>query len=152
MTHYPERAGFVSHSATSRAAADAVEAGGKITREVLIYETLKGEPMTRWELCAHLDLAYETVNPRCSEMTTRGLLRPNGVTREGKHGLQTDVLEVCAPYTRKLKGEIVRRYHNMNAAVEIINSVVVRLSKNSTPTFDEEFALSQCRRFLRDIS
>lgn len=98
--NYPEQAGYVKGSATSFAAAVNVEKN-KLTREQQIYTALKNKPRTRWELVDDLGLPYETVNPRCSEMKMRGLLRETGETREGRYGNQSEVLCVAALYSKK---------------------------------------------------
>ena len=102
MNIYPEFAGHLKGSATSRAAADVCKSRGKQTREVLVYEALKERPQTTYELGLLLGLDREVVVPRCSEMKARGLLNETGETRPGKFGNQMEVLRVVAPYSKKI--------------------------------------------------
>jgi len=101
MNPYPEQAGHADGSGTSAAAAALLEKRGKVTREVMVYESIRVEPQTVWEVCKSLNLPYEVIHPRCYEMKARGILGCTGETRPGPYGNPGEVLRVIADYSRR---------------------------------------------------
>lgn len=119
---YPEQAAHVRGSVTSHAAAQAVEKRGKLTREREIYDAIKQYPQTTYELSQRLGYDREVIVPRCSEMKARGLLNVTGETREGKYGIQTEVLQVIAPYSRKISCWRVKKVTLSLADIELLKT------------------------------
>lgn len=123
---YPEHAAHARHSATSLAAAQAVERRGKETRERLVYRLLSEQPRTTHELSLATGLAREVLVPRCSEMKARGLLGPTGHKRPGAYGDEQEVLRVIAPYSQQ-RGEKTKssKVLLLNECVKMLDEIML---------------------------
>lgn len=148
MTNYPNRAG-ATDTATSRKAADAVEARGKESREKMLYTMLAERPRSRGQLCEALGLPVEVVGPRLSEMKSRGLLQATGETVTGKYGLEHDVLKVIAPYSPiRRRQKKIAEDTTLVSAVKLLAEVVVTFGGNNL-AYGEHATIDRCREFLR---
>lgn len=86
---YPKAPGFAKKCATSRAAAATVWKPTEMQKIVL--EALKVRPMTDYEVCAHVGLTMNRIQPRRSELSAQGRVIDSAMTRETPYGKQAVV-------------------------------------------------------------
>ena len=83
---YPDTAGFVSHSPTSRLAADSINPKlSGLHRRVYFALSWTGG-MTDEELIDALGMSPSTVRPRRIELTAQGYVEDSGHTKRGRSG------------------------------------------------------------------
>lgn len=73
---YPASPGH-RNVATSVEAAEALKPSAKFLQDRAL-EALRIRPMTSWEVAQHLGVAFEAVQPRCSELLKLGLVTDSG--------------------------------------------------------------------------
>jgi len=83
---YPHTAGYAPGRETSQAAAETVDAESLLAEALEIFKS--GWEGTDWQLCKEMGYAYESVQPRRSQLTTQGLVTDTGrrsnCSRSGK--------------------------------------------------------------------
>lgn len=79
---YPNHAGAVRHSETSKAAAEAIEPVREtIAAKVLKYVAMREDGATSSEVCVGLNIRINTVTARLAELQVTGAVKDSGLTR-----------------------------------------------------------------------
>lgn len=96
--HYPQTPGFAKDRPTSRVAAEKVK---RLTRmQMIVVEALTVRPMTDYEICDHVGLPMNRIQPRRSELSAAGQVIDTGDTRETPYGKQAVVWDLKPSYNK----------------------------------------------------
>jgi len=82
---------YPAHNYTDTSKSAFVNKKDKLTKREQVYELLKNQSLTNYEIADELDMPLSSVTARCRELQLLNLVEDSGKRRETKYGKQAIV-------------------------------------------------------------